>query len=101
MDIHAWVWKKWIFDYKKKQFTKSSHDESSHVDIDWITNPQLKSYIERYSMLNPANGDLPNEKGHLYWAVLEENSSLQNTSICRTSKEWYKRKMDRWGNITL
>ncbi|CAB4046057.1 Hypothetical predicted protein, partial [Paramuricea clavata] len=62
-----WVWKKWIFDCNNNKF-----DTPETTNIKWIKNDKLKAYIRGHSKLD-STGQLPNEVGHLYWAVFKED----------------------------
>ena len=63
-------WTKWICNPAQSVFEAT--DEETDIDS-WITNVPLRNYITAHSVENSADRNLPNEVGHLYWAVLEED----------------------------
>ena len=60
-------WTKWKWD-KKRGVNKFVEDQKP-ADIEWITNEKMKEYIQQNSIKKVD----PNNKEHLYWAILEED----------------------------
>ena len=67
----ATLWETWKFDFHENKL-KIIYSNDVEKNIGWITNDKLREYITSKSLKN-RSGNLPNEVGHLYWAVLEED----------------------------
>ena len=59
------TWRKWNWNDHRRKLVRAENVEN----IEWITNNVLKKYLTNNS---DENAD-PNKKGHLYWAVFEED----------------------------
>ena len=66
----TWKWKKWMCKSQSPVFQEVEVTQN----INWITYEPLRNYIESHSLQDQTNArNFPNQKKHLYWAVLEED----------------------------
>ena len=70
----TWKWKKWMCKSQSPVFQEVEVTQN----INWITYEPLRNYIESHSLQDQTNArNFPNQKKHLYWAVLEEDDSCK------------------------
>jgi hypothetical protein len=67
-----WRWTKWIFNCENNEFITNTHI-NTNINSWILKDNQLITHLEHNSVLTSATGQLPNEVGHLYWAVLKED----------------------------
>jgi hypothetical protein len=77
LSLNGNAWAKWTFDNGHNTWRRRN---GPNININWITNVALRTYIQRNSKKKNFNA-FPAGKNQLYWAVLEEDDHGEDNNL--------------------